>query len=301
MMSANLIREARLRAGLTQRELAARIGRPQSNVARWEKGVRQPSFETLVEVVRACGLEPSISLDALDTSNDAFIWQLLDATPSERLARQVDAANGFRRLRYAAASGGRTRSRRDFDPMMILWSLLEHGVPFVLVGRLAEAVRGSPAVPGDCEVAVCIAEGAETQLQGALKALRGRPWTDSAGHPNETALELRPLESARRWWIPGAGGALAVASEVPGTRGHPDLSDAATLEELAAGSEVPVASLLDLVRIAGASTWLGDRASEPYLRRTLELASDYLPPGARPVQVPTGLEELFAAHGIRAA
>src|SRR5262245_49262620 len=213
MISANLIREARLRAGLTQRELAARIGRPQSNVARWEKGVRRPSLETLGQVVRACGLEPSITLDAVDTSNDGFIWQLLDAAPAERLARQVAAANGFRELRYAAATGGRTRPRRDFDPMMILGSLLEHEVPFVLVGRLAEAVRGSPAVPGECEVALCVAEGAERQLHGALKALRARLWTESAAHPNETALTQRPLEGGRRWWIPGAGGALAVASE----------------------------------------------------------------------------------------
>ena len=98
-----------------------------------------------------------------------------------------------------------------------------------------------------------------------------------------------------------AAGALAVATEAPGTRGYADLREAATLEELAPGTLVPVASLLDLVRIAGASTWLGDRLAEPLLRRALELASDYRPPDQRPVHVPEGLEELFAAHGIRAA
>jgi Helix-turn-helix len=38
MRSADLIREARLRAGLTQYELAERCGRDRSVIARWEQG-----------------------------------------------------------------------------------------------------------------------------------------------------------------------------------------------------------------------------------------------------------------------
>jgi transcriptional regulator with XRE-family HTH domain len=55
MTAAQVIREARLRAGLTQAELAARIGRERAQVARWETGVQEPSFGNLRSVVEACG------------------------------------------------------------------------------------------------------------------------------------------------------------------------------------------------------------------------------------------------------
>src|SRR5436190_1147326 len=57
MRSADLIREARLRAGLTQYELAERSGRDRSVIARWEQGSVAPSIETLVELLRACGFD----------------------------------------------------------------------------------------------------------------------------------------------------------------------------------------------------------------------------------------------------
>ena len=54
MGSADLLRTARLRAGLTQAELGRAVGRPQSAIARWEAGRVQPSLETLRELIRAC-------------------------------------------------------------------------------------------------------------------------------------------------------------------------------------------------------------------------------------------------------
>jgi transcriptional regulator with XRE-family HTH domain len=55
MTAAQVIREARLRAGLTQSELAARLGRERAQVARWEIGAQEPSFANLRSVVEACG------------------------------------------------------------------------------------------------------------------------------------------------------------------------------------------------------------------------------------------------------
>lgn len=55
MTAAQVIREARLRAGLTQAELAARLGRERAQVARWEIGAQEPSFANLRSVVEACG------------------------------------------------------------------------------------------------------------------------------------------------------------------------------------------------------------------------------------------------------
>ena len=86
MRSGDLIREARLRAGLTQAELGRRIGQPQSVVARWERGATTPSFETLRQVIRGCGLELSFSLSTRDDSTAIIIDEHLNMTPAERFA-----------------------------------------------------------------------------------------------------------------------------------------------------------------------------------------------------------------------
>ena len=51
------IREARERAGLTQAELAKRLGTAQSNVARWELDTVTPRADTLRRIREALGAE----------------------------------------------------------------------------------------------------------------------------------------------------------------------------------------------------------------------------------------------------
>jgi transcriptional regulator with XRE-family HTH domain len=87
-----LIREARLRAGLTQADLATRVGRDRSHVARWERGAVSPSFETLQEVLRACGWELSTALQRYEAVSMRAIDELLALTPAERLARMIARA-----------------------------------------------------------------------------------------------------------------------------------------------------------------------------------------------------------------
>ena len=86
MVSGDLIRESRLRAGLTQVELGARLGKAQSVIARWERGDVLPSLETLRDVVRACGLDLSFHLSRFDDSNVTIIDQHLRMTPAQRFA-----------------------------------------------------------------------------------------------------------------------------------------------------------------------------------------------------------------------
>jgi transcriptional regulator with XRE-family HTH domain len=57
-----LIREARLRAGFTQDELAERTGRERSVIARWEQGAVMPGFDNLLEAIEACGFELPLQL-----------------------------------------------------------------------------------------------------------------------------------------------------------------------------------------------------------------------------------------------
>ncbi len=95
MISGDLLREARLRARLTQRELARRAATSQSAVARWESGEVVPSFERLRELVRACGLELTIGLANHDDSYDEWIEAALEQSPAERLEHAVEAARVF--------------------------------------------------------------------------------------------------------------------------------------------------------------------------------------------------------------
>ena len=74
MRGADLIREARLRAGLTQAELSARTGTQRSVIARWEQGAVSPSFDNMLEVIEACGFELPLTL----VPHDASLNQRLD-------------------------------------------------------------------------------------------------------------------------------------------------------------------------------------------------------------------------------
>jgi transcriptional regulator with XRE-family HTH domain len=84
MISGDLIKEARLRAGITQVELGLLTGNAQSVIARWERNEVSPSLETVREVIRACGLELTFFMSKFDDSNTAIIDDNLRMTVSER-------------------------------------------------------------------------------------------------------------------------------------------------------------------------------------------------------------------------
>jgi transcriptional regulator with XRE-family HTH domain len=80
-----LIREARLRAGLTQAELSELTGRERSVIARWEQGVISPPIDSLMEIIHACGFDLPLTLMPVDRSADDELREALLATPSERV------------------------------------------------------------------------------------------------------------------------------------------------------------------------------------------------------------------------
>lgn len=106
MVSGDLLREARRRAGISQVELARRAGKPTSVVGRWERNEVAPSFETLREMIRACGFDLRFSLDEVDDSHDAGIDEALRLTPAERLARLEGWAAFLAEARENVAAGG---------------------------------------------------------------------------------------------------------------------------------------------------------------------------------------------------
>ncbi|CAN5481990.1 hypothetical protein BH24ACT7_BH24ACT7_25120 [soil metagenome] len=95
MISAHLIREARLRAGISQAELGRRVGRAASAIGRWERGLVTPSLETTFELIRAAGFEPSVALARGDQHDLVLIRRALARSPMERLATAVAAANAL--------------------------------------------------------------------------------------------------------------------------------------------------------------------------------------------------------------
>ncbi len=103
MVSGDLLREARLRAGLSQAELARRAGKARSAIGRWERGEVLPSFETLRELVRACGLELGYGLYKYDDHDAGLVRESLASSPAERLRWTVDTGNAL----YGVAAAAR--------------------------------------------------------------------------------------------------------------------------------------------------------------------------------------------------
>ncbi|MGH8926572.1 MAG: helix-turn-helix domain-containing protein [Acidimicrobiia bacterium] len=80
-----LIREARHRAGLTQAQLAQRVGTSQPAIARYEKARAMPDVATLFRIVEACGLELRLQLAKPDRQRQATEQAALDHSLEERL------------------------------------------------------------------------------------------------------------------------------------------------------------------------------------------------------------------------
>jgi transcriptional regulator with XRE-family HTH domain len=83
--SGRLIREARRLGGLTQADLARRLGTTQSAVSNWERGRDTPRVDTLARILEACGFEADMTFRRLDDVDRAQIRENLAMTPAERL------------------------------------------------------------------------------------------------------------------------------------------------------------------------------------------------------------------------
>jgi transcriptional regulator with XRE-family HTH domain len=88
--SAALIREARLRAGFSQQELAKVSGKDRTAIARWEQGAVAPSLDNLVELLRACGFDIPLELVEYDPGPDERIGEIQMLSPERRLDRLLE-------------------------------------------------------------------------------------------------------------------------------------------------------------------------------------------------------------------
>jgi transcriptional regulator with XRE-family HTH domain len=88
--SATLLREARLRAGLSQHELGKVSGRDRTVIARYEQGVVAPSIDTLVEILRSCGFDVPLELVPYDPDPDERRRELQMLSPERRMDEMLE-------------------------------------------------------------------------------------------------------------------------------------------------------------------------------------------------------------------
>jgi transcriptional regulator with XRE-family HTH domain len=94
--AANLLRSARERAGMTQRQLAKKARTAQSVVARIELGETSPSWSTLARLLKAAGFNLSAGLRRISVDPQLLddVPRILALTPEQRL-REVAQVSRF--------------------------------------------------------------------------------------------------------------------------------------------------------------------------------------------------------------
>jgi transcriptional regulator with XRE-family HTH domain len=239
MRSCDLLLTGRRRAGLSQEQLADRLGRPQSTIARWETGQQHPPLESVIDALHACDLELTIGIARYDDSYQSLIAQQLLLEPVERV----------RHLAPPWAAEG-------FDPIGIL-SELAGQARFVVIGNVAGAFHGWPIMLGGRTLHVVPADASMRRVELAARRLGGEPAEEGS-------------DGLRRWVLPG-GVELHATLLPPGTRGYRDLARDAQSMQIAPGVSVRVASLIDLIRIAESSRDGDARTFVPALWATLEV------------------------------
>lgn len=93
-VAGSLILSARLKAGLTQRQLADRLGVTQPVVAAYESGRRQPTVQTLMRILSGAGFDLRLRL-APHEDHDEVLESLERQRPREERQRWRDFQRGI--------------------------------------------------------------------------------------------------------------------------------------------------------------------------------------------------------------
>lgn len=98
MKVSRLVRAARKRKGLTQRELAAETRIPQPMISSIERDLQDPRYSTLQRIFRACDLEMDVVNVAGGGIDRTQFMSTLPLTPEERLRRSIVATRAINEL-----------------------------------------------------------------------------------------------------------------------------------------------------------------------------------------------------------
>ena len=105
MDAGQFVLEARRRAGLTQKTLAARAGVSQPLIARIERGDVGPSFDRVLELVRACGFDLEIRVGPLDEDAWTLAERGAGLSPEQRLDRMLAGVDLYEEGKRARGEG----------------------------------------------------------------------------------------------------------------------------------------------------------------------------------------------------
>ena len=91
--SSALIQLARIKAGLSQQQLARRASVPATMISAYERGKREPSLNTLLKLLHAAGFELTMKLEPYETHDELLEAMERERGPRERKRRdrQIEA------------------------------------------------------------------------------------------------------------------------------------------------------------------------------------------------------------------
>jgi transcriptional regulator with XRE-family HTH domain len=215
---------------MTQQDLARAVRMPQSSIARIERGAVVPRTTTLLAILEATAHELAVEPSGQPVDREAIRRRLV-----------LDVPKRTRQALGRAAMDPRT------SPTRILRRLRVAGVPFVLVGDLAEVAHGSPSKVGQV-VEICHAqtEAASERLAAVLENLEA---TGSDG------LQFRT-----------DAGRLRLLTVTTAGDDYELLSRNAVRMHVDSGVLVQIAAIEDLIRIRQARGSPEDRAAMAVLR-----------------------------------
>ncbi len=160
-----------------------------------------------------------------------------------------------------------SRRKQRFDPLAILATLERNYVSYVLIGGLAQVLRGADLVTTGVDVCPSFVRNNLVRLSDAINEL---DVTGTEGRPvvlDEQALMREPVLEM----FTGAGELSVIPSPAGVPNGYVDLRRAASREDLGQGVRPVVASAGDLAAMAAALGRERDLERLPALRRIVEL------------------------------
>ncbi len=139
--AAELLRRARLAAGMTQVQLASRAGVTQSVISAYESSRREPALSTLQRLLEATGHRLPLQLEQVDDAAPRSLPRVgLGAAlrRQRRQLRRIVAAHGGGRV-WVFGSAARGDDRPDSDVDLLVE--LPDDVSLIDLGRLSEELE----------------------------------------------------------------------------------------------------------------------------------------------------------------
>jgi transcriptional regulator with XRE-family HTH domain len=100
--AAEVIRNARARSGISQRELARRAGTTQASISRIERGLEEPTVERLEQILAGLGWRPVIELEPIAVHDEEPRRML----PDDEIDPALELEGAFNWLDFAKELSG---------------------------------------------------------------------------------------------------------------------------------------------------------------------------------------------------